>query len=115
MKNLWFEIVGLIGDLLFGLVLRLKSAEYNRTLTDKEKAKAFLNLMKKEADELKPTPIGLQKYDNGYYEDYPCTCTKSCPEYDCKGVCGCGACHAAYSDSLERNEQWERAMDERHG
>lgn len=74
-------------------------------LTDEEKMEAFLKMLEKE-NELRPTPIGLEKYDGGYYEDYPCTCTESCAEYDCNGECGCGACSAAYADNRDFNEQY---------
>lgn len=29
-----------------------------------------------------------------------CTCKSECPEYGCKGECGCKACHANYMDFL---------------
>lgn len=33
------------------------------------------------------------------YDGYPCTCVDSCSD-DCKGLCGCQACHTAYQDYL---------------
>jgi hypothetical protein len=51
-----------------------------------------------------PTKVGKERYSpGGYYtangENVPCTCKETCP-YDCKGQCGCLACHDAYGDFL---------------
>ena len=53
-----------------------------------------------------PTDKGKEKYPpNGYYDEddsgqeYPCTCEPDC-KYDCKGECGCYACHWAYVDVM---------------
>jgi hypothetical protein len=55
------------------------------------------------ADEMstEPTDEGRKRYPpDGIYDlAYPCTCQPSCP-FDCKGQCGCKACHAAYGDFL---------------
>jgi len=58
-----------------------------------------------------PSESGKKRYKpDGFYtansepgeRGTPCTCAESCP-YDCKGQCGCEACHEAYGDfvSLE--------------
>ena len=52
-----------------------------------------------------PTEEGKKRYDSdGFYTansqpGTPCTCKDTCP-YDCKGQCGCEACHEAYGDFL---------------
>jgi len=51
-----------------------------------------------------PTEVGRERYSpDGYYtangENVPCTCRKICPN-NCKGQCGCLACHDAYGDFL---------------
>jgi len=51
-----------------------------------------------------PTKVGRERYPpDGYYtangDNIPCTCKKTCPS-NCKGQCGCLACHDAYGDFL---------------
>ena len=48
----------------------------------------------------KPTKRGIEKYPpDGIYEEDICTCKNNCPD-NCKGECGCEACHWAYQDFL---------------
>lgn len=52
-----------------------------------------------------PSVEGCVRYPpSGYYDanetpGTPCTCCPACPQ-DCKGLCGCEACHEAYVDFL---------------
>lgn len=44
-----------------------------------------------------PTATGLEKYEGGFYEGGPCTCSPRCAPA-CKGECGCKACSMAFND-----------------
>jgi hypothetical protein len=55
-----------------------------------------------------PSVSGKKRYEpDGFYtancvgneRGTPCTCDEECP-FDCKGQCGCEACHEAYGDFL---------------
>ena len=50
--------------------------------------------------EKEPTETGKRKYPpDGYRLGTPCTCEQVC-DYDCKGECGCEACHESWMDFL---------------
>jgi hypothetical protein len=40
-----------------------------------------------------------QRWENNEYDGIQCTCKREC-DSDCKGQCGCKACHTAYQDFL---------------
>lgn len=49
-----------------------------------------------------PTAEGVKRFvPDGFYreggEPVPCTCGPTCPP-DCRGACGCRACHMAFQD-----------------
>lgn len=48
---------------------------------------------------LKSQREGWYQPKNDPDEPLPCSCQPSCPS-NCKGECGCAACHAAYQDFL---------------
>lgn len=70
---------------------------------DKQRADSHLFLQRSgllPGQQPRPTDEGKRRYENGYYEEIPCTCRDDCP-HACKGGCGCNACSSAYGDSLE--------------
>lgn len=52
-------------------------------------------------DDQKPTEEGRKRYppDGKYDGEFVCTCNVNCPD-NCKGQCGCQACHVSYGDFL---------------